>query len=165
MSSEQPFSNFSNDLVVYDWGTCFVLFHHDIDGRGAPWSAPFQFLSPTIGTLLRLALEWLPNSPERLGLDCRRYCSATVHKSSQELRAANRVDFISYMVGKARVDETGAPLTDAQVGAVAIEFILAGSETAATTLGYITYYLSKYPEVSTSWTSDTHSPVAHHRFG
>ena len=128
--------------------TTLLIFHFDINGRGATWSAPFQFLSPTVGSLLRLALEWLPNSPERLGLECRRYCSATVHKSSQELRATNGVDFISYMVGKARVDETGVPLTDAQVGAVAIEFILAGSETAATTLGYIAYYLSKYPKVS-----------------
>ncbi|GJP62726.1 hypothetical protein CLOP_g19752 [Closterium sp. NIES-67] len=56
-----------------------------------------------------------------------------------------RPDFISWLSNKTRMDD-GSKLSLKQVQAVAMEMVLAGSETAATTLGFIVYYIAKNPK-------------------
>ncbi|CAI7923523.1 unnamed protein product [Closterium sp. NIES-54] len=63
-----------------------------------------------------------------------------------EEREKEKPDFISWLSNKTRLDD-GSKLTLKQVQAVAMEMVLAGSETAATTLGFIVYYVAKNPQV------------------
>ncbi|CAI5498285.1 unnamed protein product [Closterium sp. Naga37s-1] len=63
-----------------------------------------------------------------------------------EEREKEKPDFISWLSNKTRLDD-GSKLSLKQVQAVAMEMVLAGSETAATTLGFIVYYVAKNPQV------------------
>ncbi|CAI6005711.1 unnamed protein product [Closterium sp. NIES-65] len=162
-----------------------ILEQFNISGRNAPWSAPVQLFHLPLGTVLRLALECIPGTPERAGWLARQYTAAAVlairdspHPTTSPPAAAaaagadwvesesaagaqaseaaaavvgeerekeERPDFISWLSNKTRLDD-GSKLTLKQVQAVAMEMVLAGSETSATTMGFVVYFIAKNPK-------------------
>ncbi|KAM7203149.1 Cytochrome P450 [Naviculisporaceae sp. PSN 640] len=57
----------------------------------------------------------------------------------------DRKDFMSYLVHA--TDDSGKPLSHVQLAAHASDFVIAGSETTATAMTVITYYLGRNPEM------------------
>ncbi|CAI5465012.1 unnamed protein product [Closterium sp. Yama58-4] len=105
----------------------------------APWSAPVQLFHLPLGILVRRFLECIP------GAQAAEAAAAVVVEGGAE-KEKEKPDFISWLSNKTCLDD-GSKLTLKQVQAVAMEMVLAGSETAATTMGFIVYYVAKNPQV------------------
>eukprot|EP00850_Spirogloea_muscicola_P015422 SM000118S25565 [mRNA] locus=s118:41564:44531:+ [translate_table: standard] len=112
----------------------------NLTGRGAPLSTLLFLVSPTLGTALRLMLEYIPGTPERRGRASRDYIINVMLRRGRKQADTSRTggeppsDFLTYLRTKARVQ------------AEAFEFLMAGSETVAISLSGAIFLLSKNPE-------------------
>ncbi|KAK3946266.1 cytochrome P450 [Diplogelasinospora grovesii] len=98
---------------------------------------------PTLGKLyMRLNPGWL----HKLSRGSAKHEKLTLELIERRLKTTtDRKDFLSYLENA--TDDDGKTLSQVQLAAHASDFVIAGSETTATALTVITYYLGRHPEM------------------
>jgi cytochrome P450 family 110 len=106
--------------------------------------------SPLIGSLLffpSLQKDWGARSPWGYFRSLQRQVSELVYAQIRERRSQNHAgsDILSLLIS-AR-DETGQPMTDAELHDELITLLIAGQDTTATAIAWGLYAIHRHPEV------------------